>query len=313
MISFKERFIQEETEQGITEKVNQFDNMAKETYQKAAPATNNIANAVTVAPQQSIIRTSEATDDLNRNVNPTTDDADKMARVTKRANVNAVTNNSQTSAGATITEATSDQDEVPIPGPYANGLTQRLNNIGINTGFSKPEFDPKGEASKTGQKNVNTGTESSFALGRSDAQRQAKDGLNTAQNTPGSFEVKQATSLTDSTEIKLNQFISLFEDDGGQVPGMAKPKVRTFQGVQPGTHTKETGAMVQSMNGVTDDKTRVQSKNRAATMPEYNDDPAGKKTGGIQMQRSSVVHGADALNAQTRAEKEQRMQGQQNG
>ncbi len=318
MISFKSRFIQEETEQQISEKVNTFNQQQLNSYKPASRGISQAAQVSTISPQQSIIRASEAEDDLNRSStgnikpNPTADDADKMARVTQRANLNATTNNSRTSAGA-ITEATEEPEK--LPGPFNNPLTEKLNNLGVNTGFSKPDLDPKGEATKTGQKNINTGTKASFGLGRSDAKRQANDSLNTAQNVPKASDINNATSLMDSYAIRaisklVEEYTNIDEKWGKHAPGITKPKPSDFKGVQPGTHTKETGAMVQSMNGVTDDKNRVQSKNRAATMPKYNDDPAGKKTGGINMQRSSIVHSADDANAKVRAEREQRMQEQ---
>ncbi len=318
-MSFKSRFISinEETEQTITEKINKFDNDARESYKKApGMGSTPAATMTTISPQQSILRSEEAGDDLNRSSagnikpNPTVDDADKMARTVSRANTLAVSNSSRTPAGA-ITEAT-DTTGVYTPGPYANSLTQRLRDVGINSGFQK-EITDSGEAQNaTGEKNITSGTKASLSLGRSDISRQAKDGLNTASNIPGAGDVKQAT-MESSVLIRINNLLMEYTNMdvkwGANSPGSrASNRTINVHGVEPVNHTTQTQSMVRNMGKAIETKADIREQNRKQTMPEPKQDHAATKTGGIHMQRSSIVHKADEANAQVRQEREQRMQ-----
>ncbi len=321
--TFKARYVTEATGQTINNEINKATDFVSGANESATgvkkPEAGVGENAVTAvaAPSQSIVKAGAAEASMPRN--PTIDDATKVDTTLKNDRINSTKNSSRTPFNAPITEAENIINGINIdsriPGKFDNGLTKRLKNVGLNIGISKTDLSTAANASKAGEKNVTTGTKSSLGLGRSDTTRNAKDGLKTAQSVPGTNEIKK-TMTTESfiaSLLKINILIEEYTNNdvqqSGKIPGN-RDQTSKFQGVQPGFHQKAAGEQDQRMNAVTDDKARIRAGNRAATMPEPDTDSAMEKTGGIHMQRSSIVHGADEQNAQTRAAAEERRQAQ---
>ncbi len=323
-MSFKSRYLGEATEQTITNNITGATDFAAKAADNAANAiakpVSQGAKIATISPQQSIIRTSEVTDDLNRTSsgnpkpNPTANDASKVERTLNAETVRDTKLNSRTPFNAQITEAENIvmgvNIDARIPGKFDNNLTKKLNDVGINIGVSKSDVSASDNAVKTGEKNITTGTKASFGLGRSDAKRQAKDGLKTAQDVPGADDIKSSTmTLSDSAYLKIGYLIEEYtnQDVENAAKGPVKhSSVPKGQGVQPGVHTAQTQRMVSQVNDVSDDKMKARGSIRNATMPEVNQDYAAEHTTGLKTNQYAQKYSTDALNAQTRTAKEER-------
>ncbi len=320
--TFKARYVTEATGQTINNEINKATDFVSGANENATgvkkPEASVGENAVTAvaAPSQSIVKAGAAESSMPRN--PTIDDATKVDTTLKNDRINSTRNSSRTPFNAPITEAENIINGINIdsriPGKFDNGLTKRLKNVGLNSGVSKTDLSISSNASKAGEKNVTTGTKSSLGLGRSDITRNAKDGLKTAQSVPGTSDIKKAmTESFISALFKINTLIEEYTNNdvqqSGKIPGN-RDQTSKFQGVQPSFRPEAAGKQDERMNAVIDDKARIRAANRAATMPEPDTDSAMEKTGGIHMQRSSIVHGADEQNAQTRAAAEERRQAQ---
>jgi hypothetical protein len=315
MKTFKSRFIQEADEAGKaspTQPVSNFINQSIAPPRPESPETKTIVKSV-VAPQQSIIKATEATDDMNiaAKGNPTPNDADKMNRTLQNQDRSDAKWSSNTPFNSNLQEAevAGIDLDARIPGKYDNQLSKRLKEIGINTGFDKKALTQTPDTKeKKGNAKVTTGTKASFGLGRSDAKRQARDGLKT-----GTKEIDKATLLTASAYLKIGELVeeytSIDAQRAGKTPGSA-PKIRQEGfGVKVANKTQQTQEMVRNMNAVIDDKMKRRMALTKQTMPK--DDPAMTKTGGIHLQQSNIVKSWKDREAAVKEAREQRIAQQQ--
>ncbi len=319
-MSFKARYLGEATGQTITDemnKANDFVTGANAGAVQAPTGTPPPPPTVQAAPALSastLIKSSEATDDLNRSSvgnpkpNPTPNDASQKARAVDTEQIRANKDSSRTPGNVNLAESITFNGvdiDARIRGPFANNLTQKLKDVGLNTGMSTFDLSPAVSASK----NITTGEKSKFGLDRSHAKREAKDGLKTGQNVPGREDVKNTMMLSDSTYFKI---ISLVEEYTNQdVENASKGPVKHTsvpkgQGVQPGTHTAQAMAQTKTMNDITEDKMQKNAQLRKMTAPEVDKDYAAEHTSGIKSNQYAQKYSTDAMNAQTRAQKEER-------
>ncbi len=319
-MTFNDRYLSEtETQQTVTNKIEQASDFVKQNDAKDKPISQQnmpaVAVANTVSAAVPIVQSVENMNDVegNRTPNDAKGAGDTLARESRKA----VQGSSRTPFNVGITE--SDDPLAMVRGPYSNKLSKKLNQVGLNTGFGKSATNPKQTQSRAGQKDITSGTKASFTLGQKDLGKHARDSLKTAQNVPGRKDITKATtsSMMDSTYFDISQKINslLYEytdmdvNWGTNAPGNVKSG-RTIHGASDyhTDRTSDTHDMVKNMNSVIDDKQKVQAKNRAATMPEPDKNHAMEQTAGLHMQRSSIVHGADQANAEVRQQKEQRIQ-----
>ncbi len=317
-MSFKSRYLSEETGQTISNEINKATTFATEMGNRATQAQptgiSQAAKVATITPTQSIIKTSEAEDDLNRSSvgnqkpNPTANDAAKSDRVLSTEGIRSTRESSRTPFNVNITESISIDIDARIPGPFDNKLTAKLKSVGLNTGVSKTDVSPGSDSAKTGQKNINSGTKASFTLGANDAGKQAKDGLKTAMNVPGKEDVKK-TMMTDSTIIKIAKLVEEYtnadvQSTSGPVKHSSVPK---GQGVQPGNHANQSMAQTRAMNDISEDKMDKATSLRKMTAPEVGRDYAAEHTTGLKADQYKSKYQTDATNAQTSAQREERL------
>ncbi len=323
-MTFKRRYLSE-TETGQTIE-NKIDNAAKDyTKNNDADPSNqkssgmpDIAVASTASAAVPLIRSVENINDVKGNRTP--NDANTSSEALARESRKAVKSSSRTPFNVNITEATEDQDIMArFKGPYHNRLKDKLKSAGLNTGFDLKYVSPsnsKVEASMAGQKNINSGTEAVFKNTKKVAGQQAAANV----DIPHKDDIKKATTLTDSVyfnvSTKINSLLEYTDMDvnwGTNAPGNVKSG-RTMHGLSnTRDRTSDTHDMVKNMNDVIDDKQKVQSKNRAATMPESD---SGPEHGNIMTSRN-IVHGADEANTEVRQQRESRLtaaaEGEQDG
>ncbi len=313
-MTFRKRYIKylaEETQQTITNEINKTRDPANYTNNNDVKPTQSSEKVSDVAIASTsatvpLVRSVESINDVKGN--RTSDDAKSAGDSLARESRNSAINSSRTPFNVSINE--SDDILSSIRGPYANNLTKRLQNVGLNTGVRKTDVSPNQNNSKTGQKNITSGTKASFTLGRKDAGKQARDNVKTAMDIPRKNDIKKATVMDSTVFFKVGVLIQEYTDMdvswGTNAPGNVKSG-RTMNGLS-NTHdrTSDTHDMVKNMNNVIDDKQKVQAKNRAATMPEKETDP---EHGNIMTSRN-IVHGADQANADVSQQREQRLSAQ---
>ncbi len=320
MMTFKKRYLSEETEQTISNEIDRATDYTKNNDAKPqVDQTPDIAKVASVSATVPLVRSVENINDVDGDRSP--DTAKQAGETMAREARKAAKQSSRTPFNVDITE--SEDVFNRFRGPHYNKLTRKLKGVGLNVGFEKKDIAPNSTNSKAGQKNINSGTQASFTMGKKDPGRHAKDNLNTAQNIPGKEDIKKTMTM-DSTYFEVNRKIeALLEYSDMDVKwGMNAPgnRNRAVYGVDDGSRdrTSDTHDMVKNMNAVVDDKAKIQAKNRAATMPEPDKNHAMEQTAGLHMQRSNTVHQADGANADVRQQREQRMQqkaeqDQQNG
>ncbi len=321
-MSFKSRYITEAATAGsITteiQKATDFVNSANAnaTNRSSPIQVNPVAASTVIAPGQSMIKATGAINDLNRSSagdpkpNPTSNDESKADRVLSNESIRANRESSQTPFSIRESTLLENIDiEARIPGPFDNNLTKTLKKAGINTNTEKADLSAKLNASKSGERNINQGTKTSFTLGARDAGRQAKDSLKTAQNVPDNSDIKKATVLNDSAFLKIGELVQEYTamDVERSASGPVKQKVKQGgQGVQPVNHTAYSATQTKTMNDITEDKMDRASSNRKMTSPDTSADPKW----GSHLDKSNIVHQADQVDAATRAQKEERLSSQ---
>ncbi len=313
-MSFKTRYLGEATgpeiQQGQDFVAAANAGAKKATPAPAAPTTPNVASPI--APQQSYIKAAEATKDFTAKT--TDNDAQAVDNATKSLDIrnDRMSSLSKGVSGA-VQEATIFNGldiNARIPGRFDNGLTAKLKNAGIDTGMKKSDFSATDSANKAGENHVTQGTKTSFGLGRSDLSRNAKDGLKTAQNAPGSEDVMGTMTLNASTYFKIGKLVEEYttadveNSSKGPVKHAALPK---GSGVQPGNHSNDMARMNSDMNAANDDSNRMRAATVKATMPEPDIDPAATKTTGLKMSQYGQKYATDSQNAQTSAQREERL------
>ncbi len=331
-MSFKSRFITEaESAATITEKVNQASDSAKNHGNfKASPGgVSPIAQAATIAapaqPVQSIVRSGEAVDDLNRssvgNVkpNPTANDADKVERVLDTTRMRADSRSSVKPFNeSTLMEAGDINLDKKILPPYANMLTKKLDGIGLNTGVRKSDVDARSQNTKTGHGNITSGQKSSQTYIKNQPKHEAKTGLKDGMhNIPGADEVKRSTKLQlSSVYFKIGKLVEEYTNADVESKGPVKhAPIPKGLGVQPGNHSNQSLAQTKAMNDITEDKMDKAAGMRKMTSPEVNQDYAAAHTTGLKADQYKTKYATDSLNAQTSAQREDRLNGneQNNG
>ncbi len=319
-MTFKKRYLAEaDTPQSVTEKLQDAVKKTNENFKEPAkpqPSVPSMTMASATPAPVSIVKSAEAMSDLSST--SSTDDAAIAGNTLDNRSENERKESSSTPGLKYHTEAA----EITIEhfhGPHHNSFTSQIKKLGRNTGVKPSDVNSKDTLRKSGIDNPTMGTEASLTLGGNDVKKQAKDGLKTgSHNVPGRKELKLATESW-SVISKIN---ALLEDTyespwGTNAPGNRKTGRTMSHGVDTSNSSStKYNDMMNRANDVTKNKQINQAKTRTATMPEIDKSQAMEQTGGLHMQQSSIVHGADEANANVRQQREERMQskeGQENG
>jgi len=321
-MSFKERYLSEADSVPV-EAVKNLNPLLNPSYSKApgsaptAPRVNTgptkVDNTAPLAPE-SLAKASGAK-------NPTINDLQSFKRTSETMHDIARRDNSTTPQTRTSLQ------EMESIIPSKNKLTERLKEAGINTGFNKTDVlkdivtNPKKEVTKTGMDMMLWGEKQKYGLDRSHEQRQ----VNTINNSGLNGDmIKRGTMLAASTHLKIGMLLEEADIDpkwGTHAPGSKVKTVIMKKGVKPVDHTRDTHKMIDDMQNVIQAKQKRQNIVRRETMPEPYNPPAATQTMGLHMNDANVrdkYRGPEArakeINAQTRAQKEERLSGgQQNG
>jgi len=322
-MSFKDRYLTEEMVP--TEALN---NVLNPNY-KQAPGNIQKAPKVNAGPTQVDNTAPLSAESITNASKPGTqsiNDLQSAKRTAETMHKEARRDNSSTPQTPTPSTPQTPTPSISLS-EVTNPLTQRLEDAGIKTGVEENKLkklvkDSKQEAHSAGTKNINSGTHASFTLARHDAKRQANDGLKSGMN---SGDIARSTTLTTENIIfKINNLLEENDIDpkwGTHAPGSKVKTVIMKKGVQPVNHTQATHKMIDDMHNVIETKQKRRNLVRRETMPETYKPPAATQTMGLHMNDANVRSKyrepearAKEINAQARAQREERLSGgQQNG
>ncbi len=310
-MTFKRRYLSEETtpseQQTRDQAAKDYTNLndAKPADQKPA-GVSDVAVASAVPAVVPLVRSVENINDVQGNRSP--NDANAAGENMARESRKAVKGSSRTPFNV-VTESTEGRDPMDrFRGPYHNKLRKKLKDAGLNTGADLSTIapsNPKVLASMTGQKNINSGTNAVINNTKKVAGKHAAANV----NIPNKKDIKNATTLTDSSHFSLFDISQKIEmlletDENKRVSRGYYTQPAPMKGVADAStpsKTNQTHNMVSQMGNIT--KAKEADNVTRSTMPEKEIVPEH----GNMMSKHNIVHGNDDANTAISQQREERL------